>query len=264
MPIVSEVKLIIPVFATPGRLKEQWAEVLGVDAVRINEKAQAVIDGEGSFSSKLAGPSSQAYNPMIKSTFRSRAGKTAAMIKNDQRVNLERSYDKWSGKMDYQYETVDGVPCKRFKDVVNAAADSLGAGLADRTLPLTGTKIEGRGVVAIAVAWLTGDARADGWIRDGDEVVLGGPYRVSYLKKRFQLRAMLASQLIYVGAELIKADFSVTLSNTLNTLTAELVQGFTDPGLDLIPFTLSEANSFINYKVDPVMGRILHICVRKM
>lgn len=264
MGVVSEVKFIIPNFSTPDRVKDQWAEVLGVDASRINEKAQAVISGEESFSERLASPSSASYAPMIKSTFRSKSGLTASQIKNNQRVNLKRSYDKWSGKMDYQYDTVDGIPAKRFKDVVNNSKDSMSAGLAERTLPLTGIKVEGRGLVALAAMWLTGDKRVEGMLRPGDDIVFGGAYRICPLKKRFQLRAMLTSQLIYVGAELIKADFLASLRTTLNQLTAEVIQGFTDPGLDLIPFTENEENSFCNFKVDPVMGRILHICVRQM
>jgi hypothetical protein len=263
MPVVSEVKLIIPTFATPTRVKDQWAEVLGVDASRINEKAQLVISGEGSFSDRLSGPSSAGFNPMISSSFVSKSGKTADQIKTNQRVNLARSYAKWAGKMDFQFATVDGIPCARFKDVVNDSKDSMGAGLALRTLPLTGIKVEGRGLIALAGLWLTGDARVEGMLRAGDEVVIGGSYLICKAEKSFPVRTVLASMLTYVGSEIIKSDWNAALMAVLNQLTCGCLQPFVNPAGDFIPFTVG-GDSRCDYEIDGVLGKILHVKISKM
>jgi hypothetical protein len=264
MTVLSEVKLIIPAFSTPERVKEQWAEVLGIDAVRINEKAQTVISGEAAFSEKLASPSSAGYNPMISSSFVSKSGKTAAQIKINQRVNLARSYQKWTDKMDFQFDDVGGVPAARFKDSVNAAKPSLGAGLEDRTLPLTGIRVEGRGLVSLAGKWLTGDSQVEGMLRGGDEIVVGGAFRVCKPAKSFQLRTVLCSQLVYVGSELIKNDFAAVLKTTLNNLTNEIVQALVDEDLGLIPFVGGSPDSCVDFKIDEVLGQILHIRISEI
>jgi len=264
MPIVTEVKFCIPNFTTPDRTKNQWAEVLGVDAARILEKAELVISNQEDFSDKLAGPSSAGFSPMIKSTFRSKSGKTASQIKKNQLVNLARSYDKWKAKLDFQFATVDEVVGARFKDSVNASKDSMAAGLAERTLPLTGTRVEGRGLTALAGLWLTGDKRVEGMLRPGDDVVFGGAYLVAPKTKAFVLRSQLAQLLTYVGSEIIKSSWNAALMVTLNQLISECVQGLVDSGLDLIPFVGGSPNSFVDFKIDPVLGKILHIRVTKM
>jgi hypothetical protein len=264
MTLVSHVKLIIPNYSTPERCKIQWAEVLGVDAERINEKAQAVIADEETFSERLASPSSAGFSPMIKSSFVSKRGKTSTQIKTNQRVNLARSYQKWTDKMDFQFAEIDEVPAARFKDSVNQAKVSMGEGLAVRTLPLTGIRVEGRGLVSLAGKWLTGDTLVESMLRAGDDIVMGGAYAICKAAKSFQLRTVLASQLVYVGAELIKNDFAAALMATLNQLTCEIVQAFVNPDLNIIPFQGGSPDSCVDYKIDPVLGRILDIRISTM
>ncbi len=68
--------------------------------------------------------------------------------------------------------------------------------------------------------------------------------------------------MIQAGTAIVKANFDSTLISSQNQLTAEQVQGFTDPALDLIPF-VAGGDSHVDYIMDK--GQLyLEIKVSKM
>jgi hypothetical protein len=134
------------------------------------------------------------------------------------------------------FETVDGIPAKRYKDIVDRTKQAFGRGTAERTLPFTGTKIEGRGCAPIAAQWMVGDIRTMDWLRAGDKVLEGGPYLVTQANQAPSFKTMLNQRLIQAGAAIVKSNYDAGVVAAQNTRTNHLVQSLVDPALGLTPF----------------------------
>ncbi len=264
MPIVSHVILAVEFpDEAAQRVVEQWAEGLKTNAQRINAKRQARIPDSVKFLERMAGPSSKGYLSVLDPAFVSRAGLTKQAIVANQAANLNRSFEKYTSKLDRSFETVEGEPAKRFKDAVEARKGVYGKGTTARTLPFTGTRVEGRGVAPIAACWLTGDPKTEDLIRGTDQILEGGPYRVCPKSKLAWLKNMLASRLVLAGATILKGNYLPALITALNQTTNEMVQGFVDPALDLIPF-VAAGDSKVDYILGENLQLYLEIKVSKM
>ena len=257
-----EIKLQIPTVSTPAGVEAQWVDDMKINAERINSKRKARIGSEGDFSSVIAAPSSEGFNPLVDSAFVSKSGKTAAQIITNQRVNLARSYNKYNDKLDYQFATVGVVPASRFKDVVTASSPAFAAGLAARTLRITGAKEDALGIAGIASMFLAGDKKAESYIRDGDALVAGAPTLVSLIANRSAMKAALAGKLVYTGVEWIKNNFDPTFATIMNLELDALMNAFRDPAVT-DTFLYSSAVAYVKWEVDVVYGNILHILVGK-
>ncbi len=262
MPIVSHVILVTDVPETPERVIEQWADGLKDNAERINAKRKLRIPDATAFNDRLATASIESYKDVLNPAFKSRAGLSKELIEAGQASNLRRSWKKYNSQIEHAFETVDGVEAKRFKDAVDRGTEEFAEGIAARTLPFSGIKAEGLGLTAIAALWLTGNKTVEGYLRAGDSVLEGGPYLICPHEKKPGLKAMLNQRLIQVGANIVKFEFVPSLMTALNQTTNEMVQGFVDPALDLIPF-VAGGDSHVDYiLVDSVLK--LDIQISKM
>ena len=178
--LVSHVKLMatIPI-SVANRIIEKWARSLKDESPEMYDKIMSRIPDEQRFVERLAQPANDGYKGIINPAFTSKSGQGASEIETAQGANLKRSYEKFFTKVKYAFETVEGVAAKRFKDLVDMMKPMFGKGITDRTLPFTGTKIEGRGCAPIGAHWLVKDNRVGDWIRSGDEVLEGGPILVT-------------------------------------------------------------------------------------
>jgi hypothetical protein len=237
--VVSHVKLIYQMLPTggPERIAEHWAKQLKNAALDVNQRRKSRIPDGERFIQRLAGPAAKAWRNMLNPAFKSRAGLDATDITANHAANLQEAFLKYNGQLDFLFETVDGVPAKRFLDLVQRGKQDYLAGVARRTLPLTGCKIEGRGISALAALWLTKDPITEGEIRAADEIIEGGPYKICEDSKKAGLKAMLTQRLTQAGATIVKSGFDAAVMTKQNQLTAEQVQGFVDTTLTLEPFT---------------------------
>jgi len=251
MSIVSHVRLIYQMLPTIGAEEAAalWKERLLSMAERINERRKARIPDGESFIQRLAGPSAKAWRKLINPAFTSRAGVDSDDITSGQAANLQESFLKYQRQLDFLFETVDGVTAKRFKELVERGQQDYLEGVARRTLPFTGSKMQGRGIAPLATLWLTNDPITIGEMRAGDDVIAGGPYLISPESKKPGLKTLLNQRLIQAGAIIVKSDFDAAVMTKQNQLTCEQVQGFTDPALDLIPF-VAAGDSHVDYIVD--------------
>jgi hypothetical protein len=174
-----------------------------------------------------------------------------------------RAFKKYTRAWDLMFQTVDGIPAKRFKEKVDLAQEDFSEGIAARTLPFTGIRVEGRGPAPIAALWLTGDPTTLDNLCAGDMVLEGGPVRICPHPKKPGLKAMLTQRLVQAGARVIKAAYDEDLIKAQNQLTAEQVQGFVDPALDLIPF-VGGGDSKVDYILEENKLLYLEIKVSKM
>jgi hypothetical protein len=220
----------------PARVVAQWAEALKLNAERINEKRRIMIPNEETFQSKLAKTSTDKFAPFVNPGFVNEEGLDAQEIISKQGANIRDSYLKYTNRLDYTFATVDGIPAKRYKELVDLAREDFSRGAAKRTLAFTGVKIEELGPAPIAGRWLVGDNLVVGKLRQADKVLEGGPYLITSVKDRSSFKAMLIQRLVQAGAAIIRANFSSTVISSHNGQTNHLVQSLVDPALGLMPF----------------------------
>jgi len=219
-----------------NRVVETWARTLKSESEDMYAKILERIPDLKRFVERLAQASHDGYAPSLNPGFTSKSDQPASEIQAAQASNLKRSYEKYAAKLQFLFGTVDGVGAKRFKELIDLMKQAFGSGVAERTLPFTGTKIEGRGCAPIAALWLVNDLRVLDWLRAGDKVKEGGPYLVTVVGQRTAFKTALNQRLIQAGAAIVKANYNATIIADQNARTNHLVQRFVDPGLGLTPF----------------------------
>ncbi len=215
---------------------DKWAERLKASAQTIDEHRRSKIPDEARFMNRMADPASIGFAPFVASDFVSRSGLTQQNITAKQTANLKRAYNKYVRGWDFAFAEVDGIPAKRFKDLVDAAREDFSEGTAARTLGFTGTRFEAYGVGPLATLWLTNDIMVLDHLRGGDQIIEGGPFLICPKTKRPGLKTLLNQRLIQAGAAIVRSNYNPTVIAAQNQLTAEQVQGFVNPALDLVPF----------------------------
>jgi hypothetical protein len=216
----------------------KWAEQLKAVAEVMNEKRKRRIKNAEAFQKLIAEESHPAWVPFINPGFHSKRGSNSDEIKGSHLANLRRAFRLYNRKLNDAFATVDGVPAKRFKDAVDNAKGDFSKGFAERTLPFTGDRMEGVGPAAIAGLWLVGDRRTDSYLRGGDDVFEGGPYKIVLQDSESAFKAALTGRIIQAGADIIKMERAAATMARQNGLINHLVQSFVDPALGLMPFAM--------------------------
>ena len=232
-------KIVMPIDITqqaPESMSDLWGKSMGEKAELINQRRLIRIPDEETYLNRLADSAEEKYRNYPNPAFMSRHGLNASDISANHASNIKKGFDKYNEAWQYMFETVDGVPAKRFKDKVARSKTAYGKGVAARTLPMTGFKDEGRGPVAIAGLWLTGDQTVLRDLRSGDRVEAGGPLLICAPQERSGFKSALVQRLIQAGAVILKANLTDSVISAHNDRTNNLVQHFLDPGLGLNPF----------------------------
>lgn len=248
--IVSKVRLVV---LSPEEADEltvtKWAEQLKSVAEVLNEKRKRRIRNAEAYQKLIAEESHEGWTPFINPSFHSKKGMDSAEIKGGHLANIKRAFKLYNRKLNHAFEVVDGVPAKRFKDAVDDAKGDFSRGFAERTLPLTGDRLEGVGPAAIAGYWLVGDKRTEQYLRGGDQVLAGGPFRIIRDDTDPAFKASLAGRIIQAGANIIKMARDPSTMSRQNGLTNLIVQGFVNPALGVDPFTTG-GTSHVDFIVD--------------
>ena len=157
----------------PDGSKEQWQEAMILNAPRINQKRKKKIPDQPRYEDRIAGSSIKTWGNFIDPNFVSRAGRTKSNIVATHARAISQGYAKYNQHLDEMFATEDGVPCKKFRDKVTAAADRY-AQKARIMMGLTGNKVTGYGCNVVIPLWIANDARIAGMIGPGDKMS-GGP-----------------------------------------------------------------------------------------
>lgn len=230
--IATYLKMAIDVTQTaPAELGQLWNDGLNAKASVMDQRMQNRLGTEEKFMNVLADRAEQDYRPYPNDAYISKHGLTKDLITNKQASNLKRAFQKFQDNWSFMF--VDNAA--KFKERVTRAANRFLKGIAARTLPMTGYKVEGRGPAPIAGFWLTGEEKIIRELRSGD-TSHGGPYRICQIEMRTALRAALTSRLIQTGAFVLRSELSDTVIALCNTQINHLVQSMIDPGLGLTPF----------------------------
>jgi len=240
-------RLMIPILhRVLGDMDEKWEVSSQANAEIVNKRRRAVIPDETRFQDRIVATSSEAYKASLAPDFVSKRGSTAQEIINRQTANLSRSYKKYREHLDYAYETVDGVACKRFKERIKAAREHYATGAGEKVIPFSGSRVYGPSVMTIVPAWLTKDPQVAGKLREGDELVGGGPLLVCPREHRSAFRAALASRLQQAGAAIVDSKYDAQIMKRHNDITNELIQTMVDSDLGLAEFA-TEGDSYVNF-----------------
>jgi hypothetical protein len=227
--ISAEWKLFVPgVQEAAADMPVKWNNGLANNAVAINDRRKASIPDDGTFNVKVAIPSNLGFSPMIDAAFVSKSERTASMIAQAHLDNLKKAFGKWSDSLDYAFETVAGVECKRFKDAVSAKQGNWAIAVADKTLRMTGDKVRGRGVAPIAAYLLVADARVMGMLRPSDIWIAGAPTNIARDGERPSFKTAIQQALIQTGIAIIASGFDATMITAQNTILETLLNGLED------------------------------------
>ena len=233
----------------PERIADQWADGFNVHAQRIGEKGKQSIPDEASYQYKLVGTSAKKFKEVLNPAFISKAGLSSKMIITKHATNLGRSYKKYHDKLAKVYETVDGIPAKKFKEAVNNSKEHFAKGLAG-TIALTGTRVEGRGITSVVGNWLTATNIAEGLLNPADELIAGGPILITPIEHAGAFRLVINYRLLQSGTIIMKSEYDTAITKTFNDQTNDLVQRLVNADLDLFPFETG-GKSHIDFVMGP-------------
>jgi hypothetical protein len=226
---VSGLELFVPGKEPPHqRTVDQWAESMKANLPRMIEKMRAKIPDLKAYLEKLANPASAAWRNMINPLFKSRSGSDADSIRDSQRANLSRAYEKFETSLSHMYETIDEDVGKRYKEAIDNKKDLFAEGMGDRTLRFTGDKIRGKGVAPLAALWLAGDITAVDLLRPADKVLYGGPVDIALSGLSPQLKGGLVPRLIQSGMAVVYSEMDATRIATENTLINKFLSALRD------------------------------------
>ena len=208
-----DIKVTIPASVEAAAdMPTKWAGGLVNNAALINDRRIAKIGDEGAFQSKIAGPSSAQYAPMVDAGFVSESGRNQANIIRSQYKNLGDSYNHWNDKLALAFATVDGVVAKRFVDQVNNSKDNWATAVANKTLRATGDKIRGT-ILGQVGYWMVGDYKANQMVNHM-EIVDGGPYDYARAELRQCFRTgimqhLTASLIRILDSDMLAAELTI-------------------------------------------------------
>jgi len=252
MPIISHVKLMVVFPSEPvQRVIETWARSIKAEAPTVYEKIQSRIPTAEKFQERIAQPSSLGFQPFVSEDFKSKSGLSAKRIRTGQVSNLKLpgAYEKYSKRITKAFETVEGEEAKRFREMAEQMKTVYASGVAYRTLPFTGSKIEGKGPGPLAASWLVKEMKVVEQLRAGDQVLQGGPFRICRIEDVPLFKAGLVGRLTQAGAEIVKSNFAEDIIKEENDRTNGDVQRLIDPALGLKPFATG-TESHLDYVLD--------------
>jgi hypothetical protein len=246
-----EYKAFAPAMQEPAAdMVERFGDNMSNAAEVINDRRKASVPDDGTFNTKVAGPSSRGFAPMIDSTFVSKHEHTATAIKQLQQSKLAKSFSKWNLALDYIFGTVNGVVAARFKDLVQNKKVNWAAGVADSVLRVTGDRVRGRGVSAIAAYSLVADGRVMSMLRPADIWLGGVPYNIARDGERPSVKSAVQSRLVQAALMIFASGFDAATILAQNTITASLLTGLADAAKadPFVPVIIPDVNvcSFVH------------------
>jgi hypothetical protein len=229
-------------------MEVKYRETLVSNAPRIYSRIQRKIKNKGDYIDKMATPASHVIPQIFQPGFVTKGERSYTDIVNLHSQNAAISYKKYKKGLEYQFETVDGVPAKRYIDAVNSKSANWTDKVEKKTLRFTGDKIRGRGVAPFAGYWLTGYPLAAGMLTEGDELVVGGPFNVVIAGQRNAFKSGLQMTLVQAGSMIDASGFNAAIMAAQNDRINHLIQSAIDPGLGLVPFATG-AESHCDYQL---------------
>jgi len=245
--IKVEFKLEIPEEMPPAtQHTDKWANMLTSNATLINERRKAKVT-PANWSEKVSRPAAlgfQEFVSTINPAYVTRKGRLISQVQDFQAKKMDLAFPKWDENLD----SVFADEAKVFKDKVAEKKDNWEQKAKTGPFRITGDKIRGYGAGPIACFMLTGDARAEGFFREGDELITGPAYDVSLSGQQNQFRVALMNQLVRGGMAIINSGGAAVRFAEANAWIRDAANAFRDPA-KAIGFATPDTpgNSFLGY-----------------
>ena len=202
----------------------KWADGMKNTATINYARLLASVPDWDTFQKKIAQISNQEWKGLLNPGFRSKHEKSAGDIANQHLKKLQEAYQNWQSKLAYNYETVDGVEAKRYKDKIDNTSELWVKGVIRSTLRFSGTK-QARGVAPWAGYFLTDDKRAVGMMPPGAQVIQGGPVNVADTGLRTALKSGLVHKLVQAGVIIDGSNYDPAVVLEQNTFINRFIRG---------------------------------------
>ena len=225
-------KILVPVaaFITPDPdMSAKRVSGLVNNAETINNHRKIRVPDAGTFAQLMATPASDKFKQRVSFPTTTQGDRNADDIRTLQRSKMLRAYDKYNDGLDYQFEEVDGVYAKRFKDNVEAKQSNWDEEAARTTLRFTGSRARGRQVVSVMGYWLTGDIQTVQRLPEGTQVLAGGPYDIALTDLRATLRGALTQLLTQTGIIISESGYDPDMFTRHNGRIKGMLEKFSDP-----------------------------------
>ena len=227
-----------------------YTEALKNAAPKLYARLLESVPDWKTFQSKIADVSNQGIKNMFDASFVSRSERTASNIVNIHLDKLKESYQKWLTKLAYQFETVDGVEAKRYKDQIDNTAEFWAQGVIRSTLRFTGDKVRGRGVAPWAGYFLTGDNRTVGMMPPGAQILKGGATNIVRTGLRTAFKSGRVQKLIQAGMIISTEKYDSATVLEQNTAINDFIKGLQSATFVDFQPTVDQAKSYCLYIVD--------------
>jgi len=202
---------------SPPLMVEQRSRVMKAVSDIIKEKMTKVVSNEWDYKTKIAGPSAAGFAPILDSGYVSNSDLTRDEIVRKQAYKAMKGYEKYKASVAHMFEDVDGEVNKRFREAIDAKNEVYSIQMG-QVLAFTGAVAElGKGLVGLAVSFMTGDKTVQRHLRGDDSIITGGPTNVAISKAT--LKAALGQRFIQSGMILVQADWDsgvITAENDKN------------------------------------------------
>ena len=229
MSTIAKAFFIVPIRITPmEETTADWRDTTKSKSSKADSHRRLKLANDGDYQSKLAQASAQKYRKLADALtaggYVSEHGRSGKEIRYMQESKIMESFDKYETGWDFQFETIDGVEAKRYKDGVDKGIDAYGDGVAKTTLRFTGD-VRQVGVATLSVLFLTGDEQTVGLLRGGDQIIAGGPVDVTRPGLRQLFKSGLLAKLVQAGILIVKSNFDTDVMLAQNTVINDFVNG---------------------------------------
>jgi len=239
-----------------------WRDSTKNKAAKANSHRKQKLPDEGAFQTKLAQASIPKFRKMADALnaggYVSEHGRSGREIGYMQEANLmdPNAFDKYEAGWDAQFETVDGIEAKRYKEGVDRGTDAWSDKMSKSTLRMTGDRIRAVGAAPLAVLFLTGDEQTVGLLRGGDQIAEGGPVDVTRPGLRQAFRSGLLNKLVQAGVIIAKSKFDTDVILAANTVINDFVKGLQSVAYVNFQPTIAPANSYCMFIRDGAEFRL--------
>jgi hypothetical protein len=240
VPVVSQI---------PEEMTGYWLARTYQSAAKTYQGLRRKIKNVKDFQDKIAKPAFKNYVPFFPKDVIFRGKFTGKKILELLREKLMKAKTgrKYLANVKKTFQTVDGIPAKRFLDKLEGQGVLYGESLARHLIPFTGLKGVLKGLAPLAVLWVTGNQIF--WKHWQHKPMIipelkAQPIMVCAPERKADFSRALHNRLIQAGSRLTSTNWDQNLIRSENNLTNQLVNKYLDD--ELIPFS-SGAESHIDF-----------------
>ena len=247
MKVISEVVFHVLAHPVYEDMVEKYIESATINAERANNRRNARIKNSSDYENLITEPSQKGCASYISDDFISNSGLNKAEILEKHYKNSAEGYKKYQEKLAHMFETVDGIPAKRYKEAIKRGAMHYGKNVAQKLLAFTGDKVHGLGCASMAIRWLDGDSG----VKQTSTITLGKGKAIIIPKPGLNgpFRTALNSRLVQAGAVITRSGFKAPIMKRQNDITNDLMNSFANPALNLVPFETG-GDSHVDYMTE--------------